>query len=255
MHISDSGTPSPQGTDAFSPTTQLASLVDAEADWNTVTRVADATSRNALTAPELRDGVMAVQESDHSIWLYNGTSWQPVYFGGLVPITPTSVAGTGVTLSGNVVSFSAATSVSLNGCFTSAFADYQIEFTVTNGSVALGGTFRLRAGGADLSTGTYSQQLTYNSAPTTLATVYQSSLTAWSWAAAAYFGHRATIKLFSPAIAVNKSVLVSSGGYGSSAVTKAELACLNTSTAAYDGITFLPSTGNFTGTVRVYGLA
>ena len=73
-----SGTPVPQGPDSFAPTTQLKTAFDEEARWNTVIRVANATARNALASPELRDGIIAVQLDDHSVWLRLTGSWRPV---------------------------------------------------------------------------------------------------------------------------------------------------------------------------------
>lgn len=79
---SDSGTPSPEGTDAFAPTAQLKDLVDAESQWNYVIGKADATARNAMSAPELRDNILVSQESDDSLWLCtdaSGPTWVRVY--------------------------------------------------------------------------------------------------------------------------------------------------------------------------------
>jgi hypothetical protein len=75
---SASGSRTPQGADAFSPTSQLADFADDEAKWNNVIVVADATARNALSSPQLRDGIIAVQKSDNTVWLCTaatGPSW------------------------------------------------------------------------------------------------------------------------------------------------------------------------------------
>ena len=79
---------------------------------------------------------------------------------GLVPITPTSVAGTNVTLSGNVVTVAAsATNVSLNGVFTTAFTNYCAIITGTS-TTELNLDLRLRASGSDLSTNAYLSAVT-----------------------------------------------------------------------------------------------
>lgn len=76
---SDSGTRTPEGPDAFSPTTQLATFADDESRWNTAIRVADATARNALASPELRDGILVVQLDTHELYMRNGSDWDLVY--------------------------------------------------------------------------------------------------------------------------------------------------------------------------------
>jgi hypothetical protein len=75
---SASGSRTPEGPDAFSPTTQLATFADDEALWNNVIVRANAAARNALAVPELRDGILVIQEDDWSIWLCTdatGPTW------------------------------------------------------------------------------------------------------------------------------------------------------------------------------------
>jgi hypothetical protein len=79
---SASGSRTPEGPDAFSPTTQLATFADDEALWNNVIVRANAAARNALAAPELRDGILVVQEDDGSIWECldaSGPTWIRVF--------------------------------------------------------------------------------------------------------------------------------------------------------------------------------
>lgn len=82
-------------------------------------------------------------------------------FGGAVAgagmdlITPTSVAGSGVTVSGGAVSFSGSTTVSVNGCFTSTYENYLLLMqNVASASSVL--RVRLRDAGGDLTGGNYS---------------------------------------------------------------------------------------------------
>jgi len=72
---SDSGSRTPEGPDAFSPTTQLATFADDEARWNNFARVANASARNALVAPELRDGILVEDLDTHMIWQRVGSGW------------------------------------------------------------------------------------------------------------------------------------------------------------------------------------
>lgn len=98
MIETDSGTPVPQGTDAFSPTTQLKDAFDAEAQWNNFLRVADATARNALDSPELRDGILVEQLDNHALYQRVSGSWTPVLspvIGRSGTILPTVTVGNG----------------------------------------------------------------------------------------------------------------------------------------------------------------
>jgi hypothetical protein len=79
---------------------------------------------------------------------------------GLVEITPTSVAGTGVTISGgSVIMAGTGGSASLNGVFSSKYRFYRvlINFTVSNQVLY----FRLRSGGADMFLNNYNYATTY----------------------------------------------------------------------------------------------
>jgi hypothetical protein len=72
---SASGTRVPQSTDAFSPTTQLKTLVDDEAPWNYF-RIVDADSdRTSLASPELRDGIHCYVLATRILWRYDDSAW------------------------------------------------------------------------------------------------------------------------------------------------------------------------------------
>jgi hypothetical protein len=102
-HTSTSGTPSPQGTDAFSPTTQLASLVDAEAPWNFLRVETNATNRNALSAPIKRKWVRVIQDDTGVKYEWNGSAWIP-WESGWITYTPASIAGIAVGTGGSASS-------------------------------------------------------------------------------------------------------------------------------------------------------
>ena len=74
---------------------------------------------------------------------------------GLVKVNPTSVAGTGVSESATgTVTFTSATSISVNGCFSSLYENYRIEIVGTS----VGDTdcsFRFRASGTDNTSAVY----------------------------------------------------------------------------------------------------
>lgn len=80
---------------------------------------------------------------------------------GLVPVIPTSVttgsgSGSHNTTTG-LVTFTNASSVSINGCFTSAYANYRIILEVPTAGATSALNFRLRASGADNASSSYGQ--------------------------------------------------------------------------------------------------
>ena len=177
-----------------------------------------------------------------------------VTFGGAVAgagldlVTPTSVAGTGVTLSGGKVTFTAATTISVNGCFTATYDNYLIYVNgVSSGSNYLQG--RLRVAGVDaVGASDYLSQYITNGS-------YGADAATSAWVRAAAFEtttpNNSVITLFSPFLAErtgwqfslrNPIPWVSMGG-GSHLLS-----------TSYDGLTLFLASGNATGTLRVYGL-
>ena len=110
------------------------------------------------TSPFTGQAIYQVDTNQMLIW--NGTAWvipntpaqNPT---GLELITPTSVAGTGVTLSGGVTNIVGnTTSASINGVFTSTYTNYCAIITGT-ASTDSDGFIRLRSGGTDESGSLY----------------------------------------------------------------------------------------------------
>jgi hypothetical protein len=177
---------------------------------------------------------------------------------GTTGIVPTSVAGSGVSVGSNgVVTFTAATAVSVNGCFTSSYDRYQIVFDfTTSGAAALNVT--LRASGTDSSTGYDSQRSTAVNATAAAA----QSLSAANWIGSGAIGitgarHSGDILIYNPALAVATTALIRNSIIPNPMTTASGLysgALGHQTASAYDGFTFTPGTGNITGTIRVYGL-
>jgi len=175
---------------------------------------------------------------------------------GLRLITPTSATNGTVGATG-AVTFSGVSSVSLNGCFTSTYQNYQILLDISSGTgdnVDL--SFKYRLSGTDTSTN-YQYQRYYFTGSTL--TTGQNELGTDEMFLGALdkdnFSGRSTyeIKLFGPQTATLTSNI--SSGYGSFGALISTYGCTGWQNSAtqFDGITFIPSAGNFTGTVRVYG--
>lgn len=176
---------------------------------------------------------------------------------GMVLMKPTSIAhsGTSATLGANgQVTFSAVTSLSLNGCFTADFDNYvvSIRHVANTGNQRL--HIRLRASGSDASGTDYTwQALTASSTSVTAARstsqtefrLGQSSVTHRSGSSIFMYGPF----LAQPTAARNVDV---SGTLDAYIMDAANTHSLSTS---YDGFTMLPEgVSEFTGALAVYGI-
>jgi hypothetical protein len=174
--------------------------------------------------------------------------------GGLAPATPTSIANSGgsASLSGNTVTFTGVSSVSLNGCFTGSWNNYRLVMKVL-ASANNAFHFRLRNAGTDNSASNYVYQNMWG---------YNGNNVAGSGAVPntlGRFGQIATTNcmvvadLASPAVAETKSAVSTGmrfqGSYGEIYTEGNYMS----HTTTFDGITLLVTSGTITGTVSVYG--
>jgi hypothetical protein len=174
---------------------------------------------------------------------------------GMDLITPTSVAGTGVTLSGGQVNFSAATSVSVNGCFTSAYDTYRIVIYGGASAISIGVDARLRLSGTDNATAN-SYIRTFVRGVSNAASAAIITGTSFSFIAST------DTDIWSTNFDVMRPALASMTGFsgmfaGTSSASSDYVAAFggrHNQTVAYDGISIIPQSGNITGVMRIYGL-
>jgi hypothetical protein len=171
---------------------------------------------------------------------------------GLRMVVPTSVAvgsGTGsVDAIGNVT-FSGASSVSLNGCFSSTYDNYLINWDLVS-SVSFGLQVRFRSGSTDATTSDYHTQLGQDNS---------TSVTGLRVAGASFLDlfpsgqvtSRGSYLIQLPFLAAQTSLIGTS--YDLTNDRSVRSMGRYNSTNSYNGITFLASTGTMTGTFRVYG--
>jgi hypothetical protein len=175
---------------------------------------------------------------------------------GLVVMTPSSIAYSGTSASINAdgsVVFSACTSLSLNGVFTSDYDNYMIVSRVS-GTATSAGRIRLRLAGTDSTANVYIEQrlsafgTTVNSARSSANA--QANLFETSTSAAGKDGWSAYI--FGPALAqptAGRSVTALS--FDNAYIN--ERAFTHSESTAYDGITLLIQSGTMSGLVTVFG--
>jgi hypothetical protein len=175
---------------------------------------------------------------------------------GLVSMAPTSIAYSGTSAGINAdggVDFSAVTSLSLNGVFTSAYDNYLVVFGPIAGSTGVNVFMRYRASGSDNSTASsYTYQLlqansTFTNGAFRESQSYQRIADPSATQRSGYSYH-----IYGPYLAQPTAFRCTSIRDYSSATIDDWAGTHNQSTS-YDGFTIYVASGNFTGTIHVFG--
>jgi len=176
-------------------------------------------------------------------------------------IVPASVAvgsGSGSVATQGTVTFSGASSVSLNDVFSSTYDNYQIVMNLTssaNDKIRL----RMRVSGADNTTSNYSNHMSLLSSTSTsylgqLATATTSFLITSSDGTNSVKGVDLTV--YNP-FATERSLItgihVASGASGAPTYYGGTTTGALNLTTSFTGFTIFPESGTVTGTIRVYG--
>lgn len=173
---------------------------------------------------------------------------------GLTLITPSSVAGSGVSLSGAKVVFTAATSISVNGVFDSTYDNYLVvcrgSTNTSNAAIAL----RMRLAGSDNSTASsyVTQRLAAsNTSVTGVRTTANSGDIALISSTQRDGFH---CYFYGPALAqptAGRTVTVESDA----SACIFDYAFTHNQSTSYDGFTLTPNANNLTGALTIYGLS
>jgi hypothetical protein len=175
---------------------------------------------------------------------------------GLDLITPTSIANSGgsASASGGAVTFTGVNSISVNGVFTSTYANYRLVMdwrtSSSNGAI----TFRYRASGTDDSTSNYNRRTFYLSG--TLSTGVTSSGTSIPEMGYGYSGEASQVFVdFTNPQATQRTLSFSYDSHGTGANTESYVTTSQfAATTSFDGFTVFQAGSNvLTGTLRVYG--
>lgn len=177
---------------------------------------------------------------------------------GLIPISPTSIvfAGTSASVANNSrISFSAITSLSLNGVFTASYDNYIIFCRGSSSGQYPYTHFRLRSAGVDnVTASSYVTQYIRSLSSTVSGARTTSDKTSHAGIAQSTSGF--ALSIFAPALAqptVFRDVVGVS--YNTSTVPDLyDAASSHNQSTAYDGITFFPDGGTISGVMTVYGL-
>jgi len=206
----------------------------------TLTAGAGVTLTGSVAVPQY--GSVSLIRTGSNAWTISGTSDAP----GMVLMTPSGVVNG--TLSGGEVSFSAAATVSVNGCFNSTYDAYQIV-TQLSQTVDTTIALRLRLAGTDASGANYDVATVIFDTTVTAARITTATSGQFGYASTDHFS---VIDMHSPALAAT-TYYISNVYYGPAAVAIINNGRHAVSTA-YDGFTFIPGSGTISGKLRVYGL-
>ena len=170
-------------------------------------------------------------------------------------IVPTSVAGTGVTVSPNgKVTFTNASSVSLNGVFSGSYDNYRVTWNSPTRSAAVSTAFRLRNAGVD-ATGTsydYVKGVDSGTARSVTSSAANTNFPIDHGIAASILSN-GVMDIFGPALSGAVTGVVNCAVLASSACYSTQISFANELTSTFDGFTMFLTSGTFSGPVRVYG--
>lgn len=177
--------------------------------------------------------------------------------GGLVSVAPTSVGKTGASSTATAstngqVTFGLCETLTLNGVFTSTYANYRIVFAgFASTNILLFG--RLSVAGTANSTANYNRQYLVAS-NTTISAARVTGGTSWNIVEnlETIEGDNFALEVFNPQAAKNTSYTANGGSTRIGSYWQSEIGYFNAATQ-FDGISFITSAGTFSGTISVYG--
>jgi hypothetical protein len=187
----------------------------------------------------LAQGQYAYIEATSTLQVYTGSAW--VNAGSLVLTGSGTAAGT-------------ATTLSIDNCFSTNYANYMIWVDMTSAASA-NHTIRMRVGGSDNTTASYLSEYTYwiyGGATGRIGAFSNTSFTLLGSTTRSY-GAINIINPFATAITTWRG-LFNGLDVGTTPLATTNSGYFN-ATTSFDGLSYISSSGNLTGTIRVYGLA
>lgn len=178
---------------------------------------------------------------------------------GLVPVIPASVAvgsGSASVSATGIVTFTGASSVSINGCFTATYKNYRVIYVNEGASAGAQAFFRYRASGTDNSGAAYYYGGNYGT--WTGATGARNGQNAtsmyltWIGNSTAAYG-RTSIDISNPFAARATWHSLQNGYYDGSTLAGEHHSGMFSVEAIFDGFSFFPSSGGMSGTIQIYG--
>lgn len=180
---------------------------------------------------------------------------------GLVPIVPTSVvvgSGSATTSAYGLVTFTGASSVSLNGIFSATYNNYRIILSPDAASTTLDIQARLRISGSDVTTASSYQQENMFASDNTVTGQVSTGQSIWEFInnySGTYSVYAICVaELQRPFLTKKKTAITNSSFVtNAGAFRTRQSGYTQESTSACDGLSIICSTGNIGGTISVYG--
>jgi hypothetical protein len=206
----------------------------------------------------LAQGQYAYIEATSTLQVYNGSAWVNAVSSGLIAVVPSSVAvgsGTGTANANGQVTFSGASSISLNGVFTSTYVNYLMLFNIQSRSTSNFINLRFRASGTDNTSALYDTQYLRANSTTVGANNATTQTSAQFITTTTNSPSFATATIYQPQVASLNSYFYCSSNVGVPAAGYIEtmVGGIN-NTTQFDGLSLITTAGTITGVVSIYGL-
>lgn len=189
----------------------------------------------------LAEGQFAYIEDTNTTQYYDGAAWQPVGASGMSYITGAS--------------FSAASSVIADGCFTSTYRNYMIVIEGTSASGFPELRFYYRTSGSDNTNSSYTNGVTLGTETNGIAASYTGAVAYARIGNAGDGRFTAAFTVTAPQVAAKTGHTGTFHSFGGATSQYGTAGGYFNNTTQFDGIKFLPASSTITGTYRIYGLA
>lgn len=173
---------------------------------------------------------------------------------GLKNVVPGSVSvgsGSATVNANGTVTFTGASSISLNGCFNSIYTNYRSIFTLDNSVTGANIRYRMTASGTANSENLYTMQGLKQEGSSAVG-LYQASTVNAGYLGSFASDGRVSFDIFTPYLAKRTGIVWQADGYQ---VAPGYFAAKvqHDKSVSYDGIYIYPESGTFTGTLQVFG--
>ena len=175
--------------------------------------------------------------------------------GGLTQVIPTSVtvgSGSSSVSSNGAITFSGASTVSMDGCFTSNYENYRITLTTTND---VGGIFMKFRQGTTTISADYSYAAPHWLSFSGFDGVDRGNDVGQMFLGSTFTTSGSSVDIYNPAISGRQTNIfsVNAPAYAQNACWMRISGGILDNTASMNGFQLFASSGNLTGTVRIYG--
>ena len=189
------------------------------------------------------------------LYVYTGTDWVPV----ASELESTSQYATTTYVDNKVgldhlhtETFTSTATVSINDVFSADYDNYKILF-YAKGSTNLGYTLKMRASGSDEGGSVYDVAIVYNNGASVFGGDTQNTTGILLGSTSTLANNFATIDILRPNVAIETALTVDVSNWSATAQRKNVTGILVQTSTQYDGFSLIPSTGNITGQLNVYG--